>query len=122
MGAHDDEVGTHALDGAHDAVVHRMALAHYGVHRGHAGLRDGGLGGIQGGVGLGGRRAQVLRLAIGEIGAHAGERIGVDHVQRGDRAAEGLGQRRGLGHGLHGGFRTVHGNQDVLEHGISFAS
>ena len=118
--SHHDEVSARALDGALDAVVDRMPLAYHGVDAGDPCLGDSGLGGVQGRVRLGRRGTEVLRLAVGEIRAHPREGIRVDHVQRRHGAAEGLGQRCRLGHGLHGRLRAIDGNQNVLEHGTSF--
>src|SRR3990167_8542531 len=63
--------------------------------------------------------AMALRVALRKIGPHAGEGIGVYHVDRRHGAAKGLGQPGRLGHGQHRGVGTIDWNQNVLEHGAS---
>ena len=72
----------------------------------------------KGRVGFGRGSAQVLGLAIGEVGADAGEGVRVHHIQRRHSTAKVLGHLCGPGHCQHGSGRTVHRNQNVLEHGF----
>ena len=55
-------------------------------------------------------------LALIKVRADAGEGIRVHHIHGRHGATEGLCQARGLGNRLHRGFRTVDGDQNVLEH------
>ncbi len=98
--------------------MHCVALTYHGGHR-HARFGHGLARCVQGCIGFGRGGAEVLRLAVGKISAHAGEGIRVHHVQCRHDAAESLGQGSRLGYGEHGGFGTVDGNQNVLEHGVA---
>ena len=115
MRTHDDQISAHAFDGAHDAVVYRMTFAHHRID-GDTGFFHCFFGGFQSRVGFRCGSTQVLRLAIGKISAHAGERIRIDHIQHRHRAAQALGQLSCAGNRKHRGGRAIHWHQNIFEH------
>ncbi len=118
MRPHDDQVGTGGFDGFHHTVVYGVAFAHHGVD-GDARLLHRGFDGVERGVRIGRGGRQVLRLAIGKIGAHAGKGIRIDHIDRGDLAAKGLGKTGGLVDCEHGGGRPIDRHQNMFEHSVT---